>query len=169
MNKLPLNKIAKISKLRAKGKSIADIARETGIHYNTVYGHTSLKEKGFDSWKNYRDYMTNKRADKLSEKFSKIEQKINLLGYDIEKITKDKDSLVVRLSKEDTPLDSTDPNFISSVFEQSLEQFLEQLNKNADINLFYEKHTMYLTPEDTKSKSILQAYRQTILERELIK
>ncbi len=169
MNKLPKNKIAKIGRLRSQGKTIADIARKTGIHYNTVYGHTSLKEKGFDSWKNYRDHKDQQRADKLSEKLSKVERKIGFLGYDIERITKDKDTLVVKLSKEDTPLGATDPDFVSSIFYQSLEQCLEQLDKKADIHLFYKTHTMYITPEDIKSKAILQAYKQTILERELVK
>ena len=55
--------IRKIEKLYQQGLNPAQIARATGVSYPTVYGYTLVKERGFASQTEYRDYLAKQRIN----------------------------------------------------------------------------------------------------------
>lgn len=62
--KLPEEKIKLIEKLFKDGLSIAEISRRTNISPTTIYNRTRLKQRGFDSYLDLRNYQAQKRGFK---------------------------------------------------------------------------------------------------------
>jgi len=79
--KVPEEKVKLIEKLFKDGLSVAEISRRTNLSESAAYTYTRVKQRGFASYKDLRNYQAQKRGFKSHydyTKFLKKKKKVNI-------------------------------------------------------------------------------------------
>lgn len=150
--------------MHKEGRPYVEIARHFKVSASTVFFYTKLKER-FKSTGEYNKYLELRKI--YGQRLLELVNYLRPIGYDIEDLRDKNDGLVIKLLKEkDTDFNK---DFVETTFRDSLEESLLSIDVNGNFKISYKENTVFIKPNNFKSRAFLDAYKKVILEREIFK